>query len=219
MRAYPVGLRHLWFSGRRGPRTSPSDGARAPGSPPAGPRRPPGGRPGPRGRRGSARQPWRPRPPGRQGAVGVLIGPVTQGGGLVLRRGHDAVGPVIGHAHDVLPGHEPLGLLLGVLDEPFGLGPSLSQDGVGIGDDLLGATNGARDRVTSPVDEVQGVLPVDDRRGAHRHGSGVADELVELIEDAQQGLLRHRGWSSTVGPLECGRRDEAAWRGPGRDES
>jgi len=58
--------------------------------------------------------------------------------------------------------------------------------GVGIGDDLLGATNGARDRVTSPVNEVQGVLPVDDRRGAHRHGSGVADELVELIEDAQQ---------------------------------
>jgi len=56
----------------------------------------------------------------------------------------------------------------------------------GIGDARLGATNGAGDRVTSPVDEVQGVLPVDDRRGAHRHGSGVADELVELIEDTQQ---------------------------------
>ena len=111
---------------------------------------------------------------------------MAKGGGLVLRGGHDAVGPVVGHAHDVLAGHQTLGLLLGVLHEPLGLGTSLRQDGVGVGDDLLGAVNGGGDRVTGPVDEVLRGLPVDDRGGAHRHRAGMGDEIIELIEDVQQ---------------------------------
>jgi len=133
---------------------------------------------------------------------------VTESRRAVLGLGDDFVRTLMSHAHDVLPGHQTIRLLLGVQDEPLGLLPPLGQDLIRVGDDLLGTTDGGGDGMARAVDQGQRIVPIDDGGGAHRHGARTGDELVELVEDAQQVVSgvtagRHE-WFLPVGRLSGG---------------
>ena len=96
---------------------------------------------------------------------------MAQLGGTLLGGGDDRVRTVIGLAHDVLRGDQALSLLVGVADQALGFLPSLSRDGVGVRHDVLGPVHRAWHGPTCTVNEVEGLLTVDDGGGTHRHGA------------------------------------------------
>ena len=119
---------------------------------------------------------------GGEARIDVVVGLAAHPSHFVEGFGTDCLGLGHGDEIDLVLGQHAQLLLTRLGDESIRFATALGNDGLPLGEQLVGVGEGARQGITDVVDEVEHHRAVDHARRRQRDGLGLLDEHGELFK-------------------------------------